>query len=66
MNYKKWTDSDREFIKNNADKIDDIELASRLSEITSTQISVSMIRNQRKKLEIKKPRGRKSKSIQKF
>lgn len=64
MNYRKWNNEDIEFIKNNADKMDDIELASRLSELTSTQISVSMIRNQRRKIGVKKPRGRKSKNIQ--
>jgi hypothetical protein len=61
MNYRKWTDSDKEFIKNNAEKMNDTELASRLSEITSSKISIAMIRTQRRKAGLTKPRGRQSK-----
>lgn len=61
MNYRKWTNDDKEFIKNNAETMRDEELASRLSELTCSSISVAMIRNQRRKLEIKKSRGRQSK-----
>jgi fatty acid-binding protein DegV len=61
MNYKKWTNQDKEFIRDNFNNMSDDELALRLSQITSSSISVAMVRTQRRKLGIKKNRGRLSK-----
>jgi hypothetical protein len=61
MTYKKWTNEDKEFIKNNSNHMGDDELALKLSQLTSYSISVAMIRTQRRKLGIKKNRGRLSK-----
>jgi hypothetical protein len=61
MTYKKWTNQDKEFIKDNFNSMSDDELALRLSQLTNSAISVSMIRTQRRKLGIKKNRGRLSK-----
>ncbi len=57
--YKKWTKEEMDFISNNSKTMKDEEIASYLSKIDSTrQISVGMIRRQRRKLLISKPRGR--------
>lgn len=57
-NYKKWTNAEIEFIKENHNILCDEILAARLSEITNAPISTAMIRRQRRKLALKKPRGR--------
>lgn len=57
-NYKKWLDSELEFIRNNQDLMNDEVLAVKLSEMTGQNITRSMIRRQRRKLDIKKKRGR--------
>ena len=56
--YKKWTVEEVDFIKNNYNIVSDIELASKLSQMANQPITTSMIRRQRRKLEIVKPRGR--------
>ena len=56
--YKKWTAEEVDFIKNNYNIISDTELAVKLTEMLNQQITTSMIRRQRRKLEIIKPRGR--------
>lgn len=56
--YKKWTVEEIDFIKNNYNVVSDMELAVKLSEMLNQQITTSMIRRQRRKLEIIKPRGR--------
>jgi hypothetical protein len=56
--YKKWTVEEIDFIKNNYNVISDMELAVKLTEMLNQQITTSMIRRQRRKLEIIKPRGR--------
>jgi hypothetical protein len=61
-NYKKWTNNEIEFIKENHSILCDETLAARLSEITNAVISISMIRRQRRKLALKKPRGRPAKN----
>jgi hypothetical protein len=58
MTYRKWTPEDQEFIKNNFGLMSDDELALRLSQQTNSNVSVSMIRTQRRKLGIKKKQGR--------
>jgi hypothetical protein len=61
--YKKWTNTELDFIRNNHASMPDKELAIKLSQIISENISTSMIRRQRRKLKLRKPKGRPSKEI---
>jgi hypothetical protein len=56
--YKKWTDAELQFIKDNLNILADKELASKLGTMTGENISQAMIRRQRRKLGVTKPRGR--------
>jgi hypothetical protein len=56
--YKKWTIEEVDFIKNNYTIISDTELANKLSQMLGQPITTSMIRRQRRKLDIVKSRGR--------
>lgn len=57
--YKKWTKEEMDFISNNSKTMKDEEIASYLNKIDgSRQITVGMVRRQRRKLAIVKPRGR--------
>lgn len=58
-NYKKWSDAEKNFIKDNVVLLSDNEIATKLSGMTGETISIAMIRRQRRKLAIVKPRGRK-------
>lgn len=60
--YKKWNDAEVDFIKNNHNLMPDETLASKLSQMIGQPISTSMVRRQRRKLALKKPRGRPSKN----
>ena len=64
--YKKWNDSEIDFIKNNHLSIPDEVIAVKLSQITNETISTAMVRRQRRKLDLKKSRGRpcKNKTVQ--
>lgn len=57
-NYKKWTGSEVDFIKNNHLMMNDETLAEKLSSMTGQNITTAMVRRQRRKLSIKKSRGR--------
>jgi len=59
--YKKWTEAEKNFIKDSINIMSDNELANKLSQMTGENISVAMIRRQRRKFGISKPRGRKPK-----
>jgi hypothetical protein len=61
--YKKWTDAELQFIKDNLNSLADKELANKLSTITGENISQAMIRRQRRKLGVNKPRGRPRKAV---
>lgn len=57
--YKKWTKEELEFINHNAQTMKDEEIASYLNKTDSSRtITVGMVRRQRRKLSIVKPRGR--------
>lgn len=57
--YKKWTKEEMEFIANNSGNMKDDEIAAYLNKLDGTRaITVGMVRRQRRKLAIKKPRGR--------
>lgn len=57
-NYKKWTSTETDFILNNHSLYNDNTLASKLSQMTGQDITTSMVRRQRRKLALKKSRGR--------
>lgn len=57
-NYKKWTSTETDFILNNHSLYNDNVLAQKLSSMTGQEISTSMVRRQRRKLSLKKNRGR--------
>lgn len=61
-NYKKWTDSELVFVRENHERMNDLELSAKLSQITGQNISTAMVRRQRRKLNIKKQRGRPAKN----
>jgi hypothetical protein len=57
--YKKWNDAEIQFIRENANSMKDEELAVNINRITGTNdITVAMVRRQRRKLNIAKTRGR--------
>lgn len=62
-NYKKWSDAEKSFIKDNLNAYSDNELAAKLSQMTGENISTAMVRRQRRKFGIVKPRGRRKKIV---
>lgn len=61
--YKKWTNSEIDYIQNNHTLLCDEALAAKLSQMTGQNISTAMIRRQRRKLSLKKSRGRPKKFV---
>ncbi len=61
-NYKKWSDAELQFIKDNLALYSDTELAAKLSGMTGENITYGMIRRQRRKLGVQKTRGRRKKN----
>lgn len=57
-NYKKWSDAELQFIRDNLNSLADKDLANKLSSMTGENISQAMVRRQRRKLGASKPRGR--------
>lgn len=62
--YKRWTDAELQFIRDNLNSLADKELANKLSSMTGENISQAMVRRQRRKLGASKPRGRPKKISQ--
>lgn len=62
-NYKKWNDAELQYIRDNLGQFSDNILADKLSSMTGEKVSTSMIRRQRRKLGINKPRGRPRKNV---
>ena len=60
--YKRWNQTEIDFIQNNHSTICDEMLAAKLSQITNSNITTAMVRRQRRKLKLSKPRGRPSKN----
>tara|TARA_B100002019_G_scaffold278382_1_gene279156 strand:+ start:1515 stop:1757 length:243 start_codon:yes stop_codon:yes gene_type:complete len=56
--YKKWSSEELCYISENCNKMKDKELATLLSEKINEEITVDMIRRQRRKLQIRKKQGR--------
>lgn len=61
-NYKKWTNAELDFLSNNHTLLNDAELANKLSQMSGENVTTAMVRRQRRKLSIKKQRGRPSKN----
>ena len=62
--YKKWTEAELHFIRENSSSMKDSEMAVKLSQITgTTDISVAMVRRQRRKLNLAKTRGRRTNRV---
>jgi hypothetical protein len=61
-NYKKWTEAELNFLNSNHTLLNDAELACKLSQISGENITTAMVRRQRRKLNIKKQRGRPAKN----
>jgi len=59
--YKKWTEAELQYVKNNLGSFSDEELATKLSEMTGENITYGMVRRQRRKLGVAKARGRRKK-----
>lgn len=62
--YRKWTDSEIEYIRANYLTTPDEVVAANLSTITATEVTTAMVRRQRRKLKLDKPRGRPTKNRQ--
>jgi hypothetical protein len=60
--YKRWNDAELQFIRDNLNNFSDTELATKLSEMTGEAVSYGMIRRQRRKIGVSKPRGRRKKN----
>jgi hypothetical protein len=56
--YKKWSDAEIGFVRDNIGSLSDAELANKLSSMTGENITTGMVRRQRRKLKIVKSRGR--------
>lgn len=56
-NYKKWSQSDIQFILDNQNMLDK-DVAIKLSELSGQSVTQSMVRRQRRKSGITKKRGR--------
>ena len=63
-NYKKWTNDETDYIKNYHSTISDEDLAKKLTQLSSQSVTTAMIRRQRRKLRLSKPRGRPRKNKQ--
>ena len=62
--YKKWTKEEMEFIGNNSNSMKDEEIEAYLNKIDGSRtITVGMVRRQRRKLAIVKPRGRRPSKV---
>ncbi len=60
--YKKWSDVEVSFIRDNIKLLSDGELANKLSGMTGETITTSMVRRQRRKIGVVKARGRRKKN----
>jgi hypothetical protein len=63
-NYKKWTEAELNFIRNNSNSMKDSEIAQKLGEVSGdSSITVAMVRRQRRKLNMAKTRGRRTNKV---
>lgn len=59
--YKRWNETELQYIKDNLASFSDQELAAKLSSMTGETVTYGMIRRQRRKIGVVKPRGRRKK-----
>jgi hypothetical protein len=59
--YKRWSEAELQFIRSNITNFSDEELAKKLSEMTGETVTYGMVRRQRRKIGVSKPRGRRKK-----
>lgn len=59
--YHKWTETELQYLRDNHTVLSDEEIADNLSKILNNTITTAMIRRQRRKLTLKKNRGRRPK-----
>ena len=57
-NYKKWSVAEKEFIRDNCEELSDKKIASKMCEISGERITSDMIRQQRRKMQVIKKKGR--------
>tara|TARA_R100001163_G_scaffold65518_1_gene63042 strand:- start:81 stop:284 length:204 start_codon:yes stop_codon:yes gene_type:complete len=57
-NYKRWSNAEKDFIRNNCGTLSDKEIAKKMGEISGEQITSDMIRQQRRKMQVIKKKGR--------
>jgi hypothetical protein len=60
--YHKWTETELQYLRDNHSVLSDEEIAGNLSKILNGNITTAMIRRQRRKLTLKKTRGRRPKN----
>lgn len=60
--YHKWTETELQYLRDNHTLLSDEEIAHNLSKILNGNITTAMIRRQRRKLTLKKARGRRPKN----
>ena len=60
--YHKWTETELQYLRDNHNVLSDEEIAHNLSKILNINITTAMIRRQRRKLTLKKARGRRPKN----
>ena len=60
--YHKWTETELQYLRDNHTVLSDEEIAHNLSKILNGNITTAMIRRQRRKLTLKKARGRRPKN----
>lgn len=60
--YHKWTETELQYLRDNHNVLSDEEIAHNLSKILNGNITTAMIRRQRRKLTLKKSRGRRPKN----
>lgn len=61
--YKRWSEAEIGFVRENIGNMSDVELANKLSSMTGENITYGMVRRQRRKLGIAKARGRRKKPV---
>lgn len=54
----KWTESDKNFVRDNAHSMKDVEIAAALTESTGRIVTLQAVRKMRQKLGVKKAPGR--------
>ena len=57
-NYKRWSNAEKDFIRENCGTHSDKEIAKRMGEISGEKITSDMIRQQRRKMREIKKKGR--------